>query len=94
MSCGGGGRGWEQSGAGIAELVVCWGRCPACCSVVDSVLLWGEFFSGRGDFSLGVNMGSDSIPPKTLSDENVNRSLVCTHMHSIARTPDIHVLDG
>ena len=21
-------------------------------------------FSGRGDFSLGVNMGSDSIPPK------------------------------
>ena len=23
-----------------------------------------ENFSGRGDFSLGVNMGSDSIPPK------------------------------
>ena len=22
------------------------------------------YFSGRGDFSLGVNMGSDSIPPK------------------------------
>ena len=23
-------------------------------------------FSGRGDFSLGVNMGSNSIPPKKL----------------------------
>ena len=26
----------------------------------------GENFSGRGDFSLGVNMGSDSIPSKLL----------------------------
>ena len=24
----------------------------------------GENFSGRGNFSLGVNMGPDSIPPK------------------------------
>ena len=38
-------------------------------------------FSGRGDFSLGVNMGSNSIPPKTLSDESINRGLVCAHMH-------------
>ena len=29
-------------------------------------------FSGRGDFSLGVNMGSDSTPPETLSDESIN----------------------
>ena len=47
------------------------------------------FLSGRGDFSLGVNMGSDSIPPKTLSDETINRGLVCAHMHSIARTQKI-----
>ena len=55
-------------------------------------LLW---VSGRGDLSLGVNMGSDSISQK-LSDENVNRGLVCAHMHSIARTLkilNIHVLD-
>ena len=41
-------------------------------------------------------MGSDSIPPKTLSDESTNRALVCAHMHSIARTQkdlNIHVLD-
>ena len=43
-------------------------------------------FSGRGDFSLGVNMGSNSIPPKTPSDESINRGLVYAHMHSIART--------
>ena len=43
-------------------------------------------FSGRGDFSLGVNMGSNSIPPKTLSDESINRGLVCAHTHFIART--------
>ena len=52
--------------------------------VVGSTLLSGEFFSGRGDFSLGVNMGSDSNPKKSLSDESVNRGLVGAHTHSIA----------
>ena len=46
-------------------------------------------FSGRGDFSLGVNMGSNSTPPKTLSDESINQGLVCAHMHFIARTQKI-----
>ena len=46
-------------------------------------------FSGRGDLSLGVNMGSNSIPPKTLSDESINRGLVCAHMHFFARTQKI-----
>ena len=46
-------------------------------------------FSCRGDFSLGVNMGSNSIPPKTLLDESINRGLVCAHMHFIARTQKI-----
>ena len=51
--------------------------------------LW-RFFFGRGDFPLGVDMSSDSIPPKTLWDESINQGLVCAHMHSI----DFHVLDG
>ena len=40
-------------------------------------------------------MGSDSIPQK-LSDESVNRGLVCAHMLSISdsKDPDVHVLDG
>ena len=46
-------------------------------------------FSGRGDFSLGVDMGSNSIPPKTPSDESINQGLVCARMHFIARTQKI-----
>ena len=46
-------------------------------------------FSGKGDFSLAVNMGSHSIPPKTPSDESIYRGLVCAHMHFIARTQKI-----
>ena len=48
----------------------------------------GDIF-GRGDFSLGVNMGSNSIPPKTPSDESINRGLVCAYMHFIPRTQKI-----
>ena len=62
-----------------------WARCPQRRGF-DSPL--GKF-SGRGDFSLGVNMGSNSISPKTLSDESINRGLVCVHMHFIARTQKI-----
>ena len=47
-----------------------------------------RFFSRQrgGDFSLGVNMGSDSYSPKTLSDESINWGIVCAHMYSIVRT--------
>ena len=45
-----------------------WARCPQCRGF-DPPL---GTFSGRGDFSLGVNMGSNSIPLKTLSDESIN----------------------
>ena len=43
------------------------------------------------DFPLGVNMGSDSIPPISpkLFRKCVNRGLVCAHVHSIARTQTI-----
>ena len=34
-------------------------------------------------------MGSNSIPPKTLSDESINRGLVCAHMHFITRAQKI-----
>ena len=63
-----------------------WARCPQCRGF-DPPL---GTFSDRGDFSLGVNMGSNSIPPpKTPSDESINRGLVCAHMHFIARTQKI-----
>ena len=72
-------------GAGIAQLVVLG---LAVHSVTCSILLWGHF-PVDGIFSLGVNMGSNSIPPKTPSDESINRGLVCAHMHFIARTQKI-----
>ena len=62
-----------------------WARCPQRRGFAPPL----GTFSGRGDFSLGVNMGSNSIPQKTLSDESINRGLVCAHMHFIARTQKI-----
>ena len=73
-------RGGRNSSVGSA-----WARCPQRRGF-DPPL---GTFSGRGDFSLGVNMGSNSIPPKTPSDESINRGLVCAHMHFIARTQKI-----
>ena len=74
----------ELTGAGIAQLVVLG---LAVHSIAGSILLWEHF--GRGDFSLGVNMGSNSIPPKTPSDESINQGLVYAYMHFIARTEKI-----
>ena len=62
-----------------------WARCPQRRGFDPSL----GTFSGRGDFSLGVNMGLNSIPQKTPSDESINRGLVCAHMHFIARTQKI-----
>ena len=62
-----------------------WARCPQRRGL-DLPL---GTFSGRGDFYLGVNMGSNSIPPKTPSDESINRGLVCAHMHLIAWTQKV-----
>ena len=73
------------SGGRNSSVGSAWARCPQRRGF-DPPL---GTFSGRGDFSLGVNMGSNSIPPKTLSDDSINRGLVCAHMHFIARTQKI-----
>ena len=42
-------------------------------------------------------MGSNSIPPKTLSDESIKpRSSLSTHVFHCtdSKDPDVHVLDG
>ena len=48
-----------------------------------------EWYISSMLYSHGVNMGSNSIPPKTSLDESINRGLVCAHMHFIARTQKI-----
>ena len=55
-----------------------------------------RLFFGRGDFSLGVNMGSDSIPQNSFGREYKPRSSLCTHTfhYMESKDPDIHVLGG
>ena len=81
--------GWGRAEFAAQQVVLLvgsvWARCPQRRGFDPSL---GKF-SSRGGFSLGVNMGSNSIPPKTLSDESINRGLVCAHMHCIAQTQKI-----
>ena len=72
-------------GAGTAQSVVCWARCPAWCNVMGVILPWA---SSRGGLSLRVNMGSDTIPPKSIAWE-YKRDLVCAHMHCITHIQKI-----
>ena len=57
-------------------------------SVEGSILLWGNF-PAEGIFPLELTWVQTPFPPKTLSDESINRGLVCAHMHFIARTQKI-----
>ena len=57
-------------------------------SVAGSILLWGHF-PVEGIFPLELTWVQTPFPPKTPSDESINRGLVCAHMHFIARTQKI-----
>ena len=56
--------------------------------MAGSILLWGEFFQERGFFSLELTWVL-TLFPQNSSYESMNQSLVCAHMHSIARTQKI-----
>ena len=66
------------SGGRNSSVGSAWARCPQRRGF-DPPL---GTFSGRGD---GFKLHS----PKTLSDESINRGVVCAHMHFIARTQKI-----
>ena len=72
--------GWNSSVSSMLGSLSCMMQCHGL------ILLWA---SGRGDLSFGVNMGSDSIPPKLFRWEYEPRSSLCAHMHSIAWTQKI-----
>ena len=86
------------------SLVVCWAHCPALCSVVGSILLWGFFFFlVKGFLSLQLTWVLTPFPtppppplthphPQTIADESTHRGLVCARMHSIARSQKILTL--
>ena len=75
----------DLNGARIAQLAVCWARCPGWCSVAGLTFLWA---SSRGDFSLELAWA--------LSDESINRGLVCAHVFHRMDSKDhnTQVLDG
>ena len=70
-------KGGQNSSVGSA-----WARCH---SVAGSIHLWGHF-PVEGIFPLELTWVQTPFPPKTPSDESINRGLVCAHMHFIART--------
>ena len=80
---------------GRSLLVVCWAHCSAWCSILGSILLWGEFFSGTGDFSFRVNMGLTPFPKNCFRWEYKVRSSLCTlaFHRTDSKDPGIHVLD-
>ena len=61
--------------AGTGARIACW-SCVGLFVMLDAASRVQSFSeensSCRGDFSFGVNMGSDSIPHKTLSDESID----------------------
>ena len=77
---------------GIAQSAVCWTDCPAWYSIMGLILLWT---SGRGAVSFGINMGSDSIPPKHtyIPSHRLKRSWHSCHRQVNAgnkNTPNMH----
>ena len=77
---GGGGGGGGNSSLVVFGLAVH--------GVAGSILLWGNF-PVEGIFLLEFTWVQTPFPPKTLSDESINRGLVCAHMHFIAHTQKI-----
>ena len=71
----------HTQGAAIAQLVVLGLTVH---SVAGSILLW-DHFPVEGIFPLELTWVQTPFPQK-LSDESINRGLVCAHMHFIART--------
>ena len=80
----------------ISSLVVCWAHCPAWCSVMGSILLWGEFFLEEGIFLLEFTWVLTPFPQNSFGWEYNSRSSLCTHAfhRTDSKDPDFHVLDG
>ena len=77
-------------------LVVCWACCPAWCSVVGSILLWGEFFPIEGIFPLELTWVLTPFPQSAFGLEYKPRSSLCIHAfhRTDSKDRDIYVLDG
>ena len=79
-------------GAGIAQWVVCWARCPAWCSVAGSTFLWA---SSRGGFPVELAQVLTPFPRNSFGWEYKPRCSLCTHafQYTDSKDPDTDVLD-
>ena len=77
-------RRFEELKLGQSSFVMC------CHAVLRDSALWvqSSWASSRRDFSLGVNMGSDSIPPNSFGGEYKLRSSLCTHAFHCTNSKD------
>ena len=87
---------FQGLGAGIAQLVVCWAGCPAWCSVMGLIVLWGEFFQQKDFFPLELTWDLTPFPQNSFGFEYKPRSSLCIHAFQLtgSRDPDIYVLEG
>ena len=58
---------------------MCWARCPACCSVVGSVLIRGDFFAVEGIIPLELTWLLTPFPQNSFGWAYNPRSSLCTH---------------
>ena len=84
----------EMTYIDLSLWVMCWAHCPAWCSIVGSILLWG--FSVEGIFPLDLTWVLTPFPQNSFRWEYKPRSGLCTHAfhHTDSKDLDIHVLDG
>ena len=85
-------RNQSVSGATTAQLVVCWARCPAWCSIAGLIFFWA---SGRRDF-LELIWVLTPFPQISFGWGYKLRSSPCTRAFHCtdSKQPDVYVLDG
>ena len=82
-----------RSGVRNSSSVVCWARFPAWCSVVGSILYWGDFFPVEGTFPMELTRVRTPLPQNFFGWEYKPRSSHAFH-RTHSRDPYIHVIDG
>ena len=86
-----------QNGGRNSLLVMCWACCPVWCSIMGSILLWGEFFFlVQRIFSKELTWVLTPFPKHSFQWEYKPRSSLCTYAFHCtdSKDRDIYVLDG
>ena len=69
----------NEVGGRNSLLAVFWALCPAWCSIMGLIFLWGEVFQWRGFFSLELTWVLTPFPQNSFRWEYKLRSSLCIH---------------